>query len=149
MACTLAESPRATLCIESSDSFVASAAVSIATGWSEPVPGRELHPLKSSAFSRRTFSPTTTISADAKISALHCTVGWNRPPVLDGNGGIAGYVGVSFLAGQICIEACTRVFIAGAVSFLICRLGFSCGFAHRLFYAASGGGQKGTSGFHL
>jgi hypothetical protein len=39
-----------TLSIESSDSFVASAAVSIATGWSEPVPGRELHPLKSSAF---------------------------------------------------------------------------------------------------
>ena len=40
----------ATLSIESSDSFVASAAVSIATGWNEPVPGRELHPLKSSAF---------------------------------------------------------------------------------------------------
>jgi len=40
----------ATLYIESSDSFVASAAVSIATGWNEPVPGRELHPLKSSAF---------------------------------------------------------------------------------------------------
>src|SRR6202007_623356 len=41
----------ATLYTESSDSFVASAAVSIAsTGWSEPVPGRELHPLKSSAF---------------------------------------------------------------------------------------------------
>ena len=40
----------ATLSIESSDSFVASAAASIATGWSEPVPGRELHPLKSSAF---------------------------------------------------------------------------------------------------
>jgi len=39
-----------TLSIESSDSFVASAAVSIATGWNEPVPGRELHPLKSSAF---------------------------------------------------------------------------------------------------
>ncbi len=38
------------LSIESSDSFVASAAASIATGWSEPVPGRELHPLKSSAF---------------------------------------------------------------------------------------------------
>ena len=35
---------------ESSDSFVASAAASIATGWSEPVPGRELHPLKSNAF---------------------------------------------------------------------------------------------------
>ena len=40
----------ATLYIESSDSFVASAAASIATGWSKPVPGRELHPLKSSAF---------------------------------------------------------------------------------------------------
>ena len=40
----------ATLYIESSDSFVASAAVSIVTGWNEPVPGRELHPLKSSAF---------------------------------------------------------------------------------------------------
>jgi hypothetical protein len=39
----------ATLYIESSDSFVASAAASIA-GWSEPVPGREFHPLKSSAF---------------------------------------------------------------------------------------------------
>jgi hypothetical protein len=48
-----------TLSIESSDSFVASAAVSIATGWNEPVPGRELHPLKSSAFPRRTFSPVT------------------------------------------------------------------------------------------
>src|SRR5437870_11686371 len=40
----------ATLYIESSDSFVASTAASIATGCSEPVPGRELHPLKSSAF---------------------------------------------------------------------------------------------------
>src|ERR1019366_1714565 len=47
-----------TLSIEGSDSFVASTAASIATGWSEPVLGRELHPLKSSAFSRRTFSPT-------------------------------------------------------------------------------------------
>jgi hypothetical protein len=27
-----------------------SSAASIATGWSEPVPGRELHPLKSNAF---------------------------------------------------------------------------------------------------
>jgi hypothetical protein len=52
-------SRQATLYIESSDSFVASTAASIATGWSEPVPGRELHPLKSSAFSRRTVSPTT------------------------------------------------------------------------------------------
>src|SRR5712664_2019687 len=51
-------SRQATLYTEGSDSFVASAAASIATGWSEPVPGRELHPLKSSAFSRRTLSPT-------------------------------------------------------------------------------------------
>jgi hypothetical protein len=43
-------SRQATLYTESSDSFVASAAASIATGWSEPVPGREFHPLKSSAF---------------------------------------------------------------------------------------------------
>jgi hypothetical protein len=40
----------ATLSIESSDSFVASAAASIVIGWNEPVPGHELHPLKSSAF---------------------------------------------------------------------------------------------------
>ena len=50
MAYTLAESPCDTLYIESSDSFVASAAASIATGWSEPVPGQELHPLKPSAY---------------------------------------------------------------------------------------------------
>ena len=43
-------SRHATLSIESSDSFVAYAAASIATGWSEPVPGRDFHPLKSSAF---------------------------------------------------------------------------------------------------
>jgi hypothetical protein len=55
-------SRHATLSIESSDSFVASAAASIATGWSEPVPGRELHPLKSSAFSRRTVTPVGMIA---------------------------------------------------------------------------------------
>jgi hypothetical protein len=49
MACTLAESPSDPL-HRNSGSFVASAAVSIATGWSEPVPGRESRPLKSSAF---------------------------------------------------------------------------------------------------
>ena len=48
----------ASLSIEGSGSFVASAAASIAAGWSEPVPGRELHPLDSSAFARRTLSPT-------------------------------------------------------------------------------------------
>src|SRR5579864_4125553 len=35
-------------------SFVTSAAALIATGWSEPVPGRDFHPLWISAFSRRT-----------------------------------------------------------------------------------------------
>jgi hypothetical protein len=50
-------SRQATLYTEGSDSFVASAAASIATGWSEPDPGREFHPLKSSAFPRRTISP--------------------------------------------------------------------------------------------
>src|SRR5215469_9028212 len=34
----------ATLSIESSDSFVASAAVSIATGWNQPVPGVGIEP---------------------------------------------------------------------------------------------------------
>jgi hypothetical protein len=56
----------ATLYTEGSDSFVASAAASIATGWSEPVPGRELHPLKSSAFSRRTLSPVSVPVAGSR-----------------------------------------------------------------------------------
>src|SRR5262249_10468874 len=51
----------ATLSIESSHSLVASAAVSIATGWNEPVPGRELHPLKSSAFHGALFRQSTEI----------------------------------------------------------------------------------------
>jgi hypothetical protein len=42
--------PCASMRLTTSDSFVASATASIATGWSEPVPGRELHPLKPSAF---------------------------------------------------------------------------------------------------
>lgn len=50
MACTLAKSPNATLYTEGSDSFVASAAASIATGRSEPVPGWDSHPLKMNAF---------------------------------------------------------------------------------------------------
>ena len=52
-------SRQATLYTESSDSFVASAAASIATGWSEPVPGRELHPLKPSAFHGALFHQLT------------------------------------------------------------------------------------------
>ena len=41
-----------------------------ATGWSEPVPGRELHPLKSSAFPRRTFS-LTTLPIPSKRNRAH------------------------------------------------------------------------------
>ena len=56
----------ATLYIESSDSFVASAAVSIATGWSEPVPGRELHP-EVQRLSRRTV---TTVTLSFNLRAI-------------------------------------------------------------------------------
>ena len=70
----------ATLSIEISGSFVASAAVSIATGWSEPVPGRDLHPLKSSAFSRRTGTPTMSgvLSGLARnhMEDLVCQASW-------------------------------------------------------------------------
>jgi len=53
-ACTLTKSREAILSIEGSGSFIASAAAPIATGWSEPVPGWDFHPLWISAFSRRT-----------------------------------------------------------------------------------------------
>jgi hypothetical protein len=56
-------SRHATLSIESSDSFVASAAASIATGWSEPVPGRDFPPLKSSAFHDAHFQQLTNSSS--------------------------------------------------------------------------------------
>ena len=45
---------KATLYTEGSNDFVTSIAASIATGWSEPVPGRDYLPLWTSAFSRRT-----------------------------------------------------------------------------------------------
>ena len=41
--------------LEGSDGFVTSAAAPIATGWSDPVAGWELHPLKIRSFSRRTI----------------------------------------------------------------------------------------------
>jgi hypothetical protein len=56
----------ATLYIESSGSFVASAAVSIATGWSEPVPGRESHPLNSSAFHGALFRQLLPVKYNPK-----------------------------------------------------------------------------------
>src|SRR5579885_3413977 len=48
---------RAALYVEGFDGFVTSAAAPTATGWSDPVAGRELHPLKTQTFSRRTMSP--------------------------------------------------------------------------------------------
>ena len=46
-ACRLAASPKRHICLEGSDGFVTSTAAPIATGWSDPVAGWELHPLKS------------------------------------------------------------------------------------------------------
>jgi hypothetical protein len=66
----------ATLYIESSDSFVASAAVSIATGWSEPVPGRELHPLKSSAFHGALFHQLCVPQARIPRTQVPCLNDW-------------------------------------------------------------------------
>ena len=40
----------ATLYTRGSDDFVSSVAALIATGWSEPAPGRDFHPLRNSAF---------------------------------------------------------------------------------------------------
>jgi hypothetical protein len=40
----------ATLYTRGSDDFVSSVAALIATGWSEPAPGRDFHPLRTSAF---------------------------------------------------------------------------------------------------
>jgi hypothetical protein len=38
------------VCLEGSDGFVTSTAAPIATGWSDPVAGWELHPLKTNTF---------------------------------------------------------------------------------------------------
>src|SRR5271166_3295629 len=47
-------SRHATLCTEGFSGFVTSTTASIVTGLNEPVPGRDFHPLWTSAFSRRT-----------------------------------------------------------------------------------------------
>src|SRR5258708_9430411 len=60
----------ATLYTESSDSFVASAVVSIASGWGEPVPGREVHPLASSPF------------LDARLRQLQLFCGLRSEPLM-------------------------------------------------------------------
>ena len=45
-ACLLAAWPEPRVYLEGSDGFVTSTAAPIATGWSDPVAGWELHPLK-------------------------------------------------------------------------------------------------------
>jgi hypothetical protein len=55
-ACKLAKSPKATLCTRGSSSFVTSTTALIATGWSEPVPGR-VCPAVDQRLSRRTQLP--------------------------------------------------------------------------------------------
>jgi hypothetical protein len=47
----------ATLSIGGFSGFVTSTAAPIATGWSEPVPGRDFHPLKISAFHGAQLAP--------------------------------------------------------------------------------------------
>src|SRR6516162_7621143 len=55
-ACKLAKSPKATLCTRGFSSFVTSTTALIATGWSEPVPGR-VYPAVDQRLSRRTQLP--------------------------------------------------------------------------------------------
>jgi len=40
--------------------------------WSDPVPGRDLHPLKSSAFSRRTITPTSPVHLCWSVPVVGC-----------------------------------------------------------------------------
>ena len=61
-ACRLAASPERHICLEGSDGFVTSNAAPIATGWSDPVAGWELHPLETNTFSRRTLGLTPPAS---------------------------------------------------------------------------------------
>ncbi len=76
----------ATLYTEGFSGFVASTAAPIVTGWSEPVPGRDFHPLWTSAFSRRTFlanfqfeEPSTMLtSARAKAAHVSQVIGLQR-----------------------------------------------------------------------
>lgn len=57
-ACLLAEPPKVARVLEGFDGFVASTAAPIATGWSDQLSGRDLHPLKIRAFPRRTATHT-------------------------------------------------------------------------------------------
>ena len=59
----------ATLYTRGSDDFVSSVAALIASGWSEPVPGWDLHPLKSSAFHGALQSCAMAWLRQLKVSA--------------------------------------------------------------------------------
>jgi hypothetical protein len=67
--------------------MVASAAVSIATGWSDPVPGRELHPLKSSAFHGARdiaiFQQLAPVDCHISLRVNDCAAGVRGCPAMD------------------------------------------------------------------
>ena len=65
---------KAARCLEGFDGFVTSAAAPIATGWSDQLSGRESHPLKIRAFSRRT---ATHAPGRSRYSA--CSDAFSRP----------------------------------------------------------------------
>src|SRR5215831_16386554 len=99
----------ATLSIESSDSFVASAAVSIATGWNEPVPGRELHPLKSSAFHGALFREgIVEACVDKEVSETGMVYPMNQ------NGEISRHMIALCLFGACWIQVQTSVHVDNA-----------------------------------
>ena len=61
---------KAARCLEGFDGFVTSAAAPIATGWSDQLSGRDLHPLKIRAFPRRTATrgPTSMTTAAGRLA---------------------------------------------------------------------------------
>ena len=62
-ACRLAESPMATLYLRGFGNFVTSIAAPMATGWSDQLAGRDSHPLKISALSRRTLKSESGLAS--------------------------------------------------------------------------------------
>ena len=67
-ACTLAKSPMATLYIEGFADFVASINAPIATGWSEPVPGRVCLSPWISTFARCAIHQAVTFCSENRVS---------------------------------------------------------------------------------
>ena len=59
------------VCLEGSDGFVTSTAAPIATGWSDPVAGWELHPLKSNTLPRRTLVLTPRYPEPEALARSH------------------------------------------------------------------------------